>query len=88
MTTVNTGNARTYGSVREGGGTTANTYAYRIGRNFSTGGLYTPPPVGVSNNFRHGGDQVNFSFFDGHAETRKYEASNYGGFGRILDINR
>jgi prepilin-type N-terminal cleavage/methylation domain-containing protein/prepilin-type processing-associated H-X9-DG protein len=61
---------------------------WQIGMN-GTGSNF-PYDGTMTNGFRHNGDQVNFGFFDGHAQTRKYVGpiSSYGGFGILLSRNQ
>ncbi len=49
----------------------------------------TPHNVTHFGGHRHGGNNVNFTFFDGHAETRQFqgETAPYGGFGVLLSTN-
>jgi len=68
-------------------------YRWRMGANAATNSNYTVPAV---KEFRHTNDSTNFTFLDGHAETRQFAAPDYGGgkgganggFGPILGTMR
>jgi len=61
---------------------------WAIGMNGTGGNL--PYDAVMTQGHRHNRDQVNFVFFDGHGETRKYSGptESYGGFGVLLSRNR
>jgi prepilin-type N-terminal cleavage/methylation domain-containing protein/prepilin-type processing-associated H-X9-DG protein len=61
---------------------------FQIGMN-GTGDNF-PYTGTMTHGHRHNGNQVNFGFFDGHAQTRKYSGpiNDYGGFGILITRNR
>jgi len=56
-----------------------NPYRWRLGADVPASSFYTNLNI-----WRHG-ERVNFVFLDGHGETRSYDASNNGGWGRIVE---
>ena len=60
----------------------AQNYRWRLGAEYVGNSSYINPADSMAAPFRHG-TNTNFSFLDGHAESRKYNASNVGGWGRI-----
>jgi len=56
-------------------------YRWNAGLDSTSTGQYVMP---TRLSYRHGGDAVNFTFFDGHGERRKYDPALTGGFGPLL----
>lgn len=71
-------NGRVYEAIAGG----QQMYRWRIGVEYDPTSTYINPALTNPAPFRHG-TNVNFSFLDGHAETRKYESGNLGGWGSI-----